>query len=483
MRLCPRLRSLAPLGRVGLLITLAALSGCDYPTTAPLIDVKWVFPIDDQTLSVVELLPAGVDTVGGSFAVGVDPFALNQTLGVLCPACVVLNGLMVPTPPFNFSYNEIASLPTDVVSVDVETATFSLGIQNDLGFDPLRPAATRDGTMTITKIPVETKEEWLQSVIDEGSLALRAGVAVTELALSAGPIGLQVSTLFDADASLGPDAVELALFGNAGRTGSARTMNLEGTSGNGWMATTAALSLGIPLAPRHGGSLAAGATLKYTVGHVVGLVRDDGSMITADPIGINLMLPSIAPDSLTGNNGTGLGLDLGIAWEGSVWAFSAALQNVFNTFQWNLDDFAYRPGVVFAEADSTSTDFDAVPAANAPVALQNELLAQSVGTAFTLGAAFRPSDRIALTADFRKDGGETLVFGEGSHIGVGAELRLLSFLPLRGGMSRVSGGAIHFAAGVGLELGPIHFSSAYLTEKNSAGEFRAATFALSFGHN
>ena len=333
------------------------------------------------------------------------------------------------------------------------------------------------------KIPVETKEEWLQSVIDEGSLALRAGVAVTELALSAGPIGLQVSTLFDADASLGPDAVELALFGNAGRTGSARTMNLEGTSGNGWMATTAALSLGIPLAPRHGGSLAAGATLKYTVGHVVGLVRDDGSMITADPIGINLMLPSIAPDSLTGNNGTGLGLDLGIAWEGSVWAFSAALQNVFNTFQWNLDDFAYRPGVVFAEADSTSTDFDAVPAANAPVALQNELLAQSVGTAFTLGAAFRPSDRIALTADFRKDGGETLVFGEGSHIGVGAELRLLSFLPLRGGMSRVSGGAIHFAAGVGLELGPIHFSSAYLTEKNSAGEFRAATFALSFGHN
>ena len=333
------------------------------------------------------------------------------------------------------------------------------------------------------KIPVETKEEWLQSVIDEGSLALRAGVAVTELALSAGPIGLQVSTLFDADASLGPDAVELALFGNAGRTGSARTMNLEGTSGNGWMATTAALSLGIPLAPRHGGSLAAGATLKYTVGHVVGLVRDDGSMITADPIGINLMLPSIAPDSLTGNNGTGLGLDLGIAWEGSVWAFSAALQNVFNTFQWNLDDFAYRPGVVFAEADSTSTDFDAVPAANAPVALQNELLAQSFGTAFTLGAAFRPSDRIALTADFRKDGGETLVFGEGSHIGVGAELRLLSFLPLRGGMSRVSGGAIHFAAGVGLELGPIHFSSAYLTEKNSAGEFRAATFALSFGHN
>ena len=333
------------------------------------------------------------------------------------------------------------------------------------------------------KIPVATKEEWLQSVITEESLALRGGFAVTELALSAGPVGLQVSTVGDFDASLGPDAVELALFGNAGRTGTTRNMNLQGTSGDGWMATTAALSLGIPLPDNRGGSLAAGATLKYTVGHVVGLVRDDGSMITANPIGIDLMLPSIAPDSLTGNNGTGMGLDLGMAWEGSIWAFSATLQNVFNTFQWNLDDFAYRPGEVFAEADSTATDFDAVPAVNAPVALRNELLAQSFGTAFSLGAAFRHSDRLVLTADHRKDSGETLFFGEGSHIGVGAELRLLPFLPLRGGLSRISGGAVHWAGGVGLELGPVHFSGAYLTEKNSAGEFRAVTFALSFGHN
>jgi len=71
----------------------------------------------------------------------------------------------------------------------------------------------------------------------------------------------------------------------------------------------------------------------------------------------------------------------------------------------------------------------------------------------------------------------------GSHVGVGVEIRILSFLPLRGGISRVSGGGVHFAGGVGLELGPVHFSGAYLTEKNTADEFRAATFALSFGHN
>ena len=335
------------------------------------------------------------------------------------------------------------------------------------------------------KIPATTKEEWLQSVINEGSLTAQAGLAVTEMALSAGPIGLQISSVAQMDASLGPDAVELALFGNAGRTGTPRDMDLEGTSANGWAATTVAVAfgMGLPAPASQGGSLAVGATLKYTVGHGVLAASDDGSRITANPIGIDLALPSIAPDSFNANSGSGVGLDVGVAWEGSIWTLTAAIQNLFHTFQWDLEGFAYRPGTILLEADTTATDFDAVPAANAPGALRNEVLAQSFGTALNLGAAYRRTDRLVLTADLRIGGGDTLVQGVGSHIGVGAELRLLPFLPLRGGLSRVSGGAVHLAAGLGLELGPVHFSGAYLTEKNSAGEFRAASFALSFGHN
>lgn len=342
------------------------------------------------------------------------------------------------------------------------------------------------------KIPATTKEEWLQSVIAEGSLAARGGIALTELALSAGPIGLQVTTVGEVNVVLGPDAVELALFGNAGRTGPARDMTLTGTSADGWAATTAAVALGIPLPVAPGQSLALGATFKYTVGHIVAAARDNGSLIRANPLGIDLKFPSIAPDDITPNitpnirqrNGTGVGLDIGLAWEGSILTVSAAVQNVFNTFQWILDDLAYYPVDILFEADTTATVVDAVPVAGAPATLRDELLAQSLATALVLGLAFRPSDRLALTADFRKQNGEALVHGlEGSHVGVGAEIRILSFLPLRGGISRVSGGGVHFAGGVGLELGPVHFSGAYLTEKNTADEFRAATFALSFGHN
>ena len=134
---CSQLRFRAPLERAVLLIVLAAMSGCDYPTTAPLLDVRWVFPIEDQSISVVELLPANVDTVGGSFQVGVDPFSVNQTLGGLCPACIFFDGQMVLKPAFSVTYQDIGTLPTDVVSVEMESGAISLGIQNNLGFDPM----------------------------------------------------------------------------------------------------------------------------------------------------------------------------------------------------------------------------------------------------------------------------------------------------------------------------------------------------------
>ena len=198
---------------------------------------------------------------------------------------------------------------------------------------------------------------------------------------------------------------------------------------------------------------------------------------------MNLSLPSIAPDSFTVDNGTGVGMDLGLAWEDSTWAVTASVQNVFHTFQWKLDAYAYRPGEVIFDGTSISDDFNAVPATAAPGALQDSILAQSFKPVLILGAAYRVSDKLAVTADLRKETGNALVLGAGSHVGMGVEFRGLSFLPLRGGFSRVSGGAVHFAGGLGLELGPVHFSGAYLTEKNSAGEFRALSLALSFSHN
>ena len=180
MRFCAPLRFRTPLSRVGVLITVAALSGCDVPTEVPLLDVRWVFPIDDQSISVVELLPATVDTAGGNFVVDVDPFTLVQTLGGLCSACIPLNGQTVFKPAFNLSYNQGSSLPTDVVSAELVSGSISLGIQNNLGFDPLRPAAAANGTLALTVYDVDINGRVLgQVVLDGATASLPNGVLTT----------------------------------------------------------------------------------------------------------------------------------------------------------------------------------------------------------------------------------------------------------------------------------------------------------------
>jgi hypothetical protein len=374
-----------------------------------------------------------------------------------------------------------------------------LGMPDNLGFSmALLPVQARVGVNAINVadlsafegilVPNETKEEWLQSVTDKGILSTRTGVAATYLALTAGPIGLQVSTVGELNTSLGPDAFELVMFGNAGRTGSTRDMTLAGTGADGWLASTAAASIGFPISGGGGdNSMAVGATVKYTIGHAVAEIRDQGSIHQASPALIDLSLPMIVPDTAFGSDnythGTGVGLDLGFAWEGPTFTIGVSVENVFNTFQWEIDAMAYRPGAVYADKDSTSTNFDQQVATNAPMSIQDEILAQEFKPAINIGVAFRPSDRFAISADFRDDSGETLMIGEGSHIGVGTEIRLIPFIPMRAGVSRIEGGAVHIAGGVGLELGPLHLSAGYLVEKQSDGEFRAASVGLSFAHN
>jgi hypothetical protein len=110
-------------------------------------------------------------------------------------------------------------------------------------------------------------------------------------------------------------------------------------------------------------------------------------------------------------------------------------------------------------------------------------LGQSFKPAFTVGAAYRATGKLTLMADARRDTGDDLVSVEKSHLGVGVEFRPIGMLPLRGGISRVSGGRTQFSAGLGLVFGPVNFSAGILTEAGSKGEYAVGSFALSFGHH
>ena len=372
-----------------------------------------------------------------------------------------------------------------------------LGMPDNPGFSmALAPVQVRLGVapLTLTDIlevegevvPVDTKIFWLDRITEAGGFSGRAGYDVTPLALTAGRVGLQISTVGQMSANLSPDALELVLFGNAGLNGTARDLTLAGTRVDGWAGTTAALAFGMPVGSVLGQSFAVGMTLKYTVGHVLVLARDAGTIIRSNPVELDVRLPSIAPgEDFSVDNGNGVGLDVGGAWESNKWAVGVTIQNVFNTFEWDLDGFVYRSGEALVNDTVTaSDDFDLEqPISNAPSALRQEALGQSFKRAFAVGAAYRATGWITLTADARRDTGDALIASEKSHIGVGLEFRPLRMLPLRGGISRVSGGRTQFAAGLGLILGPVNFSAGLLTEAGSKGEYAVGSFALSFGHH
>ncbi len=205
MQSCTRPRLRAPLGHAGLLLAIAALSGCDVPTELPIIGQRWVIPIEDKSISVAELLPANVDTAGGNFQVDVAPFTLNQTLGGLCGACGPVDGLTVPKPAFNTSYNESGTLPTDVVSAALVSGSVSLAIQNNLGFDPINPAVANPGTMTMTVYDGDILGRVLGQVALAGptNSLPNGGLTTIPITMTAGTVTPTILTVIDINSPVG----------------------------------------------------------------------------------------------------------------------------------------------------------------------------------------------------------------------------------------------------------------------------------------
>src|SRR3989304_1201244 len=121
---------------------LAALAACDVPTEAPIVEQRWILPVDNTTISVSELLPTGVTVSGNNFAVTVGAFNTSKSLGDLCPGCAPLNGLTAPVPAFDGTFTLSRAPPADVASATVVSGSALIAVQNGFGFDPLAGGGT-----------------------------------------------------------------------------------------------------------------------------------------------------------------------------------------------------------------------------------------------------------------------------------------------------------------------------------------------------
>ena len=361
----------------------------------------------------------------------------------------------------------------------MNSPAFSLSLLSLGGVTGLNPVKLQDITDFGGKvIPNATKEAWLNRVgagTEQG--VVDGGLSI--VALSIGRIGFQVGLSGTAQVSLNQDAAEAMLYGNAGRTGTAKNLALNGSNAGGSSFATGAASIAIPLpftpTGRPGEQFSLGVTGKYVHGLGIARAQDNGSLVT--PNNIAVAFPAIYTDSNhVGSSGSGVGVDLGLAWTDGATTFGATARNVVNTFAWSTSALTSTLGTVSFDGNTSKTNFDAAPYASAPAAMRAAIEAEKFKPELAVGMAHR-MDKITLTADGSTRIGDGIEIGPKMHVGVGAELRFIPLLPLRAGVAAITDG-FQVAGGAGLHLGPFELGVAGSVRSKSKGTDYGAMFSL-----
>ncbi|MFO8174921.1 MAG: conjugal transfer protein TraF [Longimicrobiales bacterium] len=330
-------------------------------------------------------------------------------------------------------------------------------------------------------VPAGVKEDWLRQITAAGGQSGSGAADVTAFSLSWNNFGLQLSTLAATQLDLNDAAAELLLFGNAGRTGEPVDLDLQGSGMSGYAVTTLGVSAAIPLAGGRNQGFSIGATLKQSWGHALAFAEDAGTMVRSDPISVDVSFPIVHPsdDGSDFSLGSGLGLDVGAAWQRGSWTASAVIQNLVNTFEWDLAELVYRPGRGLFDEFTNDSDFDERPAAEAPPALLDRVEELTFKPVIGLGGAYAAGEDLTLTAELRRRVGDGLDTGPRSHLGVGMEYRPTPAVPLRAGLAAITDG-FQLGGGLGLILGPAHLGFSALYQMGDVGNGLAGAFGLSF---
>ena len=123
------------------------LLGCDVPTALPILEQRWILPLEQAKVGVEELLPAGLSVSDGVLEVSIDTITTNSSLDSLCAACAALNGSTAAVPAFTSSFNGSVNLPANMSSVEISSGSVHVAVTNGLSFDPLAGGGSIEATI------------------------------------------------------------------------------------------------------------------------------------------------------------------------------------------------------------------------------------------------------------------------------------------------------------------------------------------------
>jgi len=271
-----------------------------------------------------------------------------------------------------------------------------------------------------------------------------------------------VSSVGAGNLNVNSDAVELLLFGNAGEDGSGKDFSLDGSEAQAWAFTGGFASyahpITIPGLDYFGMKFSVGATLKYGVAHTLARLFDRGTIMTANPLAVDVEAEAIT--SVDASAGQFWSLDLGAAMEyDRDLVVGVVLSNALANVSWNEEEFELHLLTAQADFDSTTSN-DTTLAFSELTAEQQDQIIELLGAAdvakeLRLGGVYRVTPMFTASFDYVELMGGNLRSRWDRTFSAGGELRPVSFLPLRIGLA-TDFGHLSYTGGFGIYAGPVH---------------------------
>ena len=307
-----------------------------------------------------------------------------------------------------------------------------------------------------------TKAELLADIRNssDGNFTLNADLGASALSASIWRFAFGFGAVGAGNTSLSSDAVELLLYGNVGQDGTGKDFDLEDTEGNGWALSSAFLSYAqpftLPALDHLGMRFSVGATVKYGMANGLANLTDRGSILTWEPLAASVQAEALVSTEF--DAGRFWSVDLGIAMDWDALTAGIALMNAFGNIAWDPEVFELT--VVTADVDfeeSTSSDttvaFDELSPDDQD-RVRAFLDEADLPRRLRLGAEYRLSPKLSLSGDYVELIGGNLRTRWDRALSAGAELTLLSVLPLRAGLATDFKNAA-ITGGLGVYAGPM----------------------------
>ena len=144
------------------------LLGCDIPTALLILEQRWILPLEQVTIGVEQVLPAGVTMNDGVIKVTVDSFSTSASLGTLCTDCVELDGSTAVIPAFTSSFNSTVNLPVNISDVEISGGSVQVALTNGFSFDPLAGNGSVGVTLTNSQDDSQLSRADFKGAINSG---------------------------------------------------------------------------------------------------------------------------------------------------------------------------------------------------------------------------------------------------------------------------------------------------------------------------